>query len=210
MKNPTRKCKNCGDVFVKKGSLQQFCMVKDECIKAFWEKINTPKEKQKVWNREKKTLKEALKTKSKYESDLQDIVNEIARLIDSNAPCVSSVRTSGKMNGGHRFSVGAWPSLRFNLYNIHKQSFADNHYKSGNPDGYDEGLLMMYGQEYYDMVHGLKLKYPRINLTIPEIKEAIITAREIRREMKLRPCNFLPQNRIDLRGWVNEKLGIYK
>jgi hypothetical protein len=66
-------------------------------------------------------------------------INLLIRLIDVNCPCVSS-GLFGKMSAGHRFSVGSNNSIRFNLFNIWIQSFHDNFYNSGNPDGYDKFL----------------------------------------------------------------------
>lgn len=159
----------------------------------------------------KKELKERLKTRTDYEKDLQKLVNQIARLIDRGAPCVSSLRPiTGKCDGGHRFSTGSFPALRFNLFNIHAQSVAENQYRGGNPDGYDHGLSTMYGDAYVEMVHGLKKKYPVLKLTQDELKEAIKKARILISEILCAIPPLTPDMRIKWREAANNKLNIYK
>lgn len=49
---------------------------------------------------------------------------------------------------GHRYSVGDFPGMRFMIHNIHGQEISCNHFKSGNIDAYDRGLIARHGEEY--------------------------------------------------------------
>jgi len=64
---------------------------------------------------------------------------------------------------GHRFSVGAYPGMRFAINNIHGQEISCNHFKSGNIDEYDKGLINRHGKEYLEKLKFDALKYKRSN-----------------------------------------------
>ena len=51
---------------------------------------------------------------------------------------------------GHRFPVGTNGKMRFMVNNIHGQEISCNHFKSGNLDEYDKGLIRRHGQAYLD------------------------------------------------------------
>lgn len=166
--------------------------------------------KQKAWTKEKSERRDKLKTHSDWSRELQIEINTIVRLIDKGSVCISSLRPlNDKYDAGHRYSVGAFPNLRYNLLGIHAQSVHDNQYKSGNPDGYDNGLKELYGAEYLAEVYGLKEKYPVLKLTIPELIEAKARAKKIVRSLRLANTTYGPKIRILLRKKYNAKLGIY-
>ena len=152
-----------------------------------------------------------------YENLLQDEINRIVRLIDYGQNCIScgkKISTSGydstgKPQASHRFSVGSNNSLRFNLYINHCGCYRCNVQLSGNPDGYDDGLNAVYGKEYFELVHGQKLIYPLVKLSIADLKEKIVTAREIVRELKSVGLTYSQEERIQLRKEYNERIGIY-
>lgn len=165
----------------------------------------------KKWKERKSEMKDELKTHSDWSKELQIEINTIVRLIDKGSLCVSGLTTlNDKFDAGHRFSTGAFPSLRFNLFNIHAQSVHQNQYLSGNPDGYDHGLSCIYGEAYLEMVHELKLKYPVLKLTIPELIQAKSKAKKIVKELKTLNLTYPPKVRIELREEYNKRLGIYK
>ncbi len=162
------------------------------------------------WQKEKKKRTDELKTHSDWSKELQIEVNTIVRLIDKGAPCISSLRNGNEqMQGGHRFSVGAFPQLRFNLFNIHGQTASENMYNSGNPDGYDHGLSCIYGDKYLKEVHGLKKKYPILKLSITELIHAKARAKKIVKGLKELNATFTPEQRIELRRKYNKILNIY-
>jgi len=200
-----RKCllKSCRDKFTPLRNGQTVCSA--ECGYKY-----AQEQKEKSWKKQKSETKDKMKTHSDWCNELQPRINLIARLIDKDQPCISSLRMEGKMAGGHRFSVGAHPSLRFNLLNIHQQSFKDNSHLSGNPDGYDHGLSCVYSDTYLEMVHELPKKYPLLKLTIPELIAANSKAKKIVNELKKLDMVYPPEVRILLRLKYNDRLAIYK
>lgn len=209
MKAKPRTCKECKKKFKPRYStIQPVCSVR--CAILHSKKIERQKDKKRTIE-----LRKKLETHSDHEEKLQKVVNAIAREIDKYMPCISSRRTKGKMNGGHYISVGANSSIRFNLHNIHKQTFSDNHFKSSNRDGYDVGLIDRYGHKYFDMVkYGLGRKYRDVKLTKEELKVAIKKAREVLKEFTDQDhcpgARFLPDDLMKMRDYANKKIGIYK
>lgn len=166
---------------------------------------------EKAWKREKKTRKDNLKTHTDYSKEIDELCQEIARLLDNGCVCVSCQKTPKKKNGGHRFSKKAEPQLRHNLLNIFLQCEACNspRYGNGNPDGYDRGLELMYGVDVKDEIHNLRIKYPTNKTTIPELVRAKARAKKIVKELKGLDLVYPARVRIELRREYNKRLGIY-
>lgn len=158
-----------------------------------------------------KETRQKLKTKSQYERELQQVINAIARYIDKDCLCISSrkIIPKGQEQGGHYISCSSHPALRFNLHNIHIQSVYDNMYKSGNPIGYMEGLILEYGDDYAYYVYGLKSEYPILKLSIDEIIESTRKAKELLKSLKNANITYSAEQRIRLRYEYNEYIGIY-
>jgi hypothetical protein len=195
-----KKCAVCGTAFTPYNSLAKVCSVK--CSAEYGRK--------KAWESEKKEREERLKTHSDRENELQPVINEICRLIDKEVVCVSCLKPPKKANAGHRFAVGGNNTLRFNLFVLHSQCNSCNENKSGNPDGYDEGLISMYGKDYYEYVKfELKRLYPQVKLTAIELMEKRAIAMKIRNELKKADKVYSPSERIELRNRINEQIGIY-
>ncbi|RLI34492.1 hypothetical protein DRO66_08725 [Candidatus Bathyarchaeota archaeon] len=210
-----RKCKGCGDRFDMKFPNFPYCS-KEDCsdlgykAKALQAKKAVRREERKEWREEKAKIKKKLKTKSDYEKDLQKQVNHIARIIDKGQPCISSNRLTGRFAGGHFWSVGSTPSLRFNLHNIHIQTFKDNSWESGNINGYRDGLKTRYGSAYLELiVSDLRGLYPILKLSVAQIEESTVEARKIVKELLKIDKQYNSDQRIELRETVNERLGIY-
>lgn len=204
-----KKCKICNELFTpKRRTTEVVCS--PLCAIEHATNLREAKEKR-DWDKRKAEMKENLKTHSDYCADLQKEVNAIVRLIDKGSVCISSLKPlNDKYDAGHRFSTAAWPSLRFNLLNIHAQSVWQNQYNSGNPDGYDHGLESIYGLDYLNEVHNLKQAFPTLKITIPELQVAINRARKIRKGLNDLDLTYSPQKRIELRKLYNKQLGIYK
>lgn len=202
-----KKCRHCKELFNPSNSTQTACSW--QCAITLTN-IAIQKKYDKEAKVQKAEMKESIKSLSDYKNDLQKEINLIARLIDEGAPCVSSGRSTGKTNGGHRFAVGGWSSLRFHLMNIWIQSFHDNHHLSGNPGGYDNFLR---ANEIYGVVHDLPQMYQFIKLQKSDLKEKIAIARNIVKELKeANQVDSLPRKtdlRIELRVKYNKLLGIY-
>lgn len=205
-----KKCRNCLNVFTPVRTLQTTCSVGCAISHA-----NTVKEKKeaKDWNKRKKEGLDKLKTKSDFEKDLEIEINQIVRLIDKGHECISSGVKEYQVNAGHLYSVGSFPSLRFNLLNIFNQSVHDNMHKGGNGVIYKERIKEVFGSEIAEEIEGLRAKYPILKLSIPELKEYIKEARKAVKYLKTftkdeeKPYSI--QDRIDLRYFYNDLIGIY-
>jgi hypothetical protein len=208
------KCRHCKVPFKPTEFLAKFCKQTDDCKVAFGLYVvgKQKAKQQKEWKDRKKGMADQLKTHSDWCKELQIEINTIVRLIDKGSVCISSLKPlNEKYDAGHRFSCGAWPSIRFHLFNIHAQSVNQNQYLSGNPDGYDHGISCIYGYEYLKEVHGLREKYPTLKLTIPELIQAKARAKNIVKELKYYPIvTDDPELRVKLRAGFNKRIGIYK
>lgn len=198
-----RTCKICKVRYTPEySSLMALCS--PECIFKYHRYLKEKNEKKAT-----KVLKDSLKTKSDYEKILQILINQIVRLIDKDCPCIATGSFTGKMNAGHYTSVGSNPTIRFHLDNIHIQSEHSNSFKGGDLLKYQDGLKRVYGKEYFEYVDSLRQMKP-IKLNIDELKEKIKIAREISKELKEKNCIYSTSERLALRTYFNEQLGIYK
>ena len=204
-----RKCKNCLNVFEKQRPLQYCCS-----MMCAIEHQNNLKKKLELshWKKRKENIKESLQTLSDLKKILQDDINRLARMIDYDQLCISSQRTPNKRNAGHYYSVGAHPSLRYNLLNIFLQSEHDNSHKSGNLLEYRENIKIIFGEKFLNELESLPLTYKSLQLSKEDVKESIKSTREI---IKLHLSNYSNvklshKKRIELRKEYNQLIGIYK
>jgi hypothetical protein len=211
------RCKNpnCKDKFEAKVFLQKFCLEKDECIElALADKIaQIEKAKKKEWDKEKDAIKKknGWETKKPPKNVLQDEINKLARVIDAHfkLPCISCGNTNDvKYDGGHRISVGACISIRYNLHNVRRQCSKNcNTSLAGNPDGYDEGLKKRYGLKYKNYVkYELRKIYPYMNLGSLDYPEKIKLVRKLIRDFD----TFVLIDSIQARNMFNALINIYK
>lgn len=167
------------------------------------------------WRKEKAVLIEKTKSKSDYEKELQKLVNLICRLIDTYCVCISCGNFCKKPQGGHYFSVGSNPQIRYNLFNIWQQCYRCNCELSGNLLDYQLGLKNTIGLLAYDeMEQGLKM-VKALHLSIPELKDKISIARLLVKEFEAaeKMGVVLPRNaaeRLEMREYVNKRIGIYE
>ena len=170
-------------------------------------KIRARKTAQKEAKKELNAKKEAARTKSWYEKKLQDEVNEIVRLIDTDKGCISCTHGWNKpatrqFHAGHRKSVGSNSTLRYHLFNIFKQCSICNNHLSGNERAFDEGILKHYGPWMLEQTQTLAAQFQVLHLSTGDLKEAITEARRIKKEIL---------NGADItRTEINRRLGIYK
>lgn len=80
-----------------------------------------------------------------------------ARDIACFGKCISC--NSGITQAGHRFPTSTHGNMRFLINNIHGQEISCNHFKSGNLDEYDKGLISRHGQKYHDDLKFLEKRY---------------------------------------------------
>jgi len=206
------KCQHHKTKFEAKYFNQKFCLSDDECIKAFNQSVkdNHIKANAKKWQTEKKAIKEKLMTKSDYEKLLQKEINTIVRLIDKNSFCHSTKKPlNDKFDAGHMFSVGANPTIRFNLFNIYAQSVYANQYLSGDQINFLAVLSDVYGVEHKEYVLSLKSRYKLIKLSQDELKEKTLIARSIVKHLKIENKTYNSIERIELRKKFNKMIGIY-
>lgn len=212
MKVREKKCKECGDKFTPCFSSFQKVCEKPSCIIAFGKK-EQKKQAEKESKEWVKAAKERLKTHSDAENELQPIINRITALIDKGMNCIccdSPITQFNPPNAGHRYAVGGNNSLRFNLNNIHRSGVCCNKHKNGNPDGYDEGLLRIYGQDYFNYVKWeMKKAYPLVKLSKEELEEKKVIAKQIIKELEKLDMTYPPEVRIRLREEYNKRIGIY-
>lgn len=201
------KCKICKKEFEKRSPQHVVCCY-SPCGVIYMSNL-TEKKRKKEWQKEKKELKEKIKTHSDYKKELQLLVNKIARLIDYGQPCIATGKLEGKRNGGHFISVGANDTIRFNLHNIHIQSEYSNTYKGGDNFKYCEGIERIYGIDYLERIKNLKNTKP-IKLSINELKYAIKLSKEIIKELDKDYVISNPKDRIFKREFYNNVLGIYE
>ena len=215
---PTKKvklhtCKQCKNKYEKTNPnpLVNWCSA--ECG-AKIAMVRLDKQKQNALAKDKarrKDEKNDLKTLGDYTKDLQTKINLIVRNIDTNFPCISSNRTTGQFHGGHYYSTGSKPSLRFHLYNIWKQSAMDNNHKSGNIHDYTTNLCRLFGRDWvHENIMELSAKYPTLKLTIDDIKARVVICNQIIREQNAGDWVALEsQERIEIRDALQKRLMIY-
>ena len=117
------------------------------------------KKAKQAYNKETKQLKESIKPKSKWLSELQVIVNKYVRLRDINDGCISCDKPrgwQGQFHCGHYFSRGHSSSLRFNLWNMHKQCSVCNNHLSGNIGKYTPRLIEKIGIDRFNYLESHK------------------------------------------------------
>jgi len=174
------------------------------------QKAKTVKEYKDLARFDIKRLKEKNITHGDYEGMLQTEINTIVRLIDKGHVCMSHGKHGKKINAGHYHSIGSNNSLRFNLENIWLQCESCNGYKGSNRSGYDKGLVETYGQTYFLRINqDIVREYPLVKMSIPELKEKIVIAREIVKELKAADNIFSTDERIEYRKFYNKQIGIY-
>lgn len=205
-----KKCANCGTPFEKEINLpfKNWCSV--DCAYKISQKLKA-KKANKEWQAEKKVMKENIMKYGDWLKRLEDAINPIARYIDYGQPCISC-KNFGKPQAGHYHTVNSDGTIRFNLHNIHIQDYHCNVERSANIIGYDEGLIRIYGRDYWEYVK-FQLKniyHLPLKLSIPEIKEAIEISKEILKELKAAEVEYSPIQRLQLRDRLNKRIGIYK
>lgn len=201
-------CKVCKNKYDRKGNhLITWCS--PECgtqlaLKKLRDKKKADvKEVNKAWKEKKAVYRAELSQGKQSQDPLQKAVNKIVRLLDKDQPCLARpFEQCSHFDAGHVWGVGSWPSLRYNVWNIHKQSVKSNRDLGGESLLMLEGIETRYGAEIRDMVEGLRLKYPKLSLSVQDKTEALKTANKIIRDLE-KGFEYT-------RDQINEFLGIYK
>ena len=198
-------CKTCKSKFIPDRQFQACCSF--DCAIGLI-KFNQAKKAKKDWVKEKAERKEKITTLSEWKGLLQEVINGIVRLIDKDMGCIATGAKTGKMNAGHYISRGSNDTIRFNLHNIHLQSEHSNSFNSGDTIRYQDGIVNTYGLWYLNYMNLLKSTEP-IHLTIETIKDKIIIAKLIKKELIELDNTYTSAERIQLRFDLNQRIGIY-
>ena len=200
-----RTCKICRSRFDREKAKTWIVWCSADCGYEYSKELRA-KQRREAWKKEKEKIKQYLGIKPKKQSQdsLQKAVNKIARLLDKGKPCLARPNEAQNiaLEGGHIFSVGSYPSLRYHLWNIHGQSHKSNAILGGEPDLMLEGIERRYGIEKRNDVEELRKRYPVLKLTKAEKKEAVKKANRIIKELE--------SGKVYTRDQVNSILGIYK
>jgi hypothetical protein len=169
--------------------------------------IRAKKHVQKEQKKEQFAKKVENRSKPYFEKKLEFEINSIVRLIDSENGCIScnhgwETNFTRQAHSGHRFSVGSNPTLRYNLFNIWKQCSICNNWKSGNEREYDKGIITHFHTEILTYIKSLPAQYKELHLSFDELKQAIINARSVKKEI----LSGIDYSREE----INKKIGIYE
>lgn len=185
----------CKSKFTEFSSTQVACTLK--CALEY-NRAKSEKKAEKELKADTKRRREAIKTKSDWIKEAQVDFNKFIRLRDANEPCIDCGQygsskdhfTGGKWDAGHFLSRGAYPELRFEELNCHKQLKSCNggsgKYAKKNrtvSEGYRERLIQKIG---LDKVEWLEGPHEAKRYTIDELKEIKATYRAKWRELEKR------------------------
>lgn len=164
------RCKKCKQKFEAKFFNQKFCKSNNDCLTAEAMHLLEQKKKadKKNWQKEKKVIKEKLKTKSDWLKEVQTLFNRYIRERDKNNNCISCGKKGKKINAGHYRSVGGSPELRFEELNCHVQCEYCNTYLHGNLINYRINLIKKIGIEKVEWLEGV---HEPKRYTIEQLKE---------------------------------------
>ena len=163
-----KKCRYCETLFYP---------IRTTAIVCSWECANllakekSEKKKAKEWKDRKSKMKEGLLTKSDYTKILQQLVNRYVRQTDGNFCISCNKEVQGKIDAGHMFSVGNYPSVRFDLRNINSQCIRCNQYNGGSLLEYRKYLIEKIGLKEFEDLE--EKAHQNRQFSIPELKEMI-------------------------------------
>ncbi len=165
-------CKWCGGEYLPYRTMQIICS--PECALKYTAK-KAEEKASKQWIKEKKVLKEKLKTLGQYETEARKVFQMwIRKVRDKDRACIScGVFNTPQWDAGHFYSANQFSGLMFDQDNVHKQCSVCNDYLSGNLLAYREGLINRYGLEFVERLekqkdNGRNYKYTKVELV--EIK----------------------------------------
>lgn len=162
MKKPIKQktCKICKEKFTPFQPLQSVCTNNGyACAREF---ANRQREKQikkekKEFNAETRRMKEKIKTRKQWAEEAQAAFNKFIRLRDARDPCISCGTTDQNIQycAGHYKTRGAYPELRYEELNVHKQCNKNcNLHLSGNIINYRPRLIEKIGIDKVEWLEG--------------------------------------------------------
>jgi Bacteriophage Lambda NinG protein len=175
-----KKCNICKEKFTPRFSSFQKTCENPKCVLANRELEK--KKEDKKWIADKK---ESLKTTSDWLQLLQTVFNTYIRLRDKDLPCIScdTTKTDIQYCAGHYFTRGAFPNLRVDEDNVHKQCNEHcNNKLSGNLLEYRPRLIARIGIDRFNALE--ERKQTELKLSLPEIKEKIAYYKDLIKQLK--------------------------
>lgn len=205
-KSKPKKCKWCQKTFTPYNSLMVVCS--PMCASS----LAAKKEGEKRARADKVKFKD-MRIRAKetdHKKELQREINKLARSIDNFygfVTCIDCDRKFGKqIDGAHFNSVGAHPSVRFNLHNIHAADSQCNKFSDQHKEGYVKGLRYRYGDVYLKRIQDLPKRFPETKLSPQEIYDKLAIVRNINRNF---PNGMSFSSAIAARDWYNYEIGIF-
>ena len=174
MINRIPKCKCCRTRFIPKFKFIKFCLQNAECEMAAIQFgiAEVKKKADKDWQKEKKVLKEKLKSQADYVKDLQTVFNTYIRLRDKDLPCVScGTYNAEEFHAGHYIPT-TFQVLRFNEFNVWKQCSRCNTHLRGNITAYRIELINRIGLAEVEKLENKRHEISK--LSIPDLKAKIV------------------------------------
>jgi hypothetical protein len=163
-----KKCRYCETLFYPIRTTATVCSW--ECANLLAKEKSEKKEK-KEWKERKAKIKSDLMTKSDYTKILQQLVNRYVRQRDGSF-CISCNKPiNGKIDCGHFFSVGNYPSVRFDLRNLNSQCIRCNQFNGGSLHEYRKYLIEKIGLDEFEDLE--RKAHQNRQFDIVELKEMI-------------------------------------
>ena len=126
-----------------------------------------------MWDKQRKILKEKLKSKKDYIQILQKVFNTYIRVRDKDLPCIScGVYKAEEFHAGHYIPT-TFQYLRFNEDNCWKQCSKCNTHLRGNQVAYRIELINRIGLDKVELLEDSR--YMGFELSIINLKELIKT-----------------------------------
>jgi len=149
------RCLNCKQKFTPTRFLQKHCS-SENCIDASiqYARDKVKQKQSKEWQKEKKSLRNDLKTLTDLENEAKKSFQKFIRLRDLNLPCIScGVVNTNDWCGGHYFPAGIYSGLIFDERNCSKQCNTHcNKFLSGNLIEYRKGLVKRHGIDFVNQL----------------------------------------------------------
>ena len=172
------RCLHHKTKFVAKFFNQKFCMNDEKCVDASiqYARDKVKLNKSKEWQKEKRTLKTALKTLTQLEAEAKKSFQKFIRLRDKDKPCIScAIQWTDLWDGGHYKKAEIYSGVIFNEMNCHKQCRKCNRFLNGNELNYRQGLITRYGIDYANEIEQLangtrQLKFTREQLIAKKLQ----------------------------------------
>jgi len=168
------RCKNCNEKFIPKVFNSKYCS-KEQCqdisIKLILNRVRVIKRKK--WTKDKREIKERLRTNADWLKDAQKVVNKYIRIRDKDElNCIScGKQINGVRHASHYLSAGHHTSVRFNTDNIWVSCYKCNIMLSGNQIEYRIRLIKKIGIKRVEHLERISNEIKRYSIL--EIKDLI-------------------------------------